>query len=142
MLSERMDEMKSKATHVLRVLLGLLTASALSALTATAQQPSPSPQKDAAAKTQSSTPGEESAAGDYTVTSSIELGYRGLRVGGDLNKYQSDLNYKTGPRLFDTSFLMRAKEGRGSLFDTLLVTSTGWGGDPQGHMRFSVEKST
>ena len=62
MLSERMDEMNSKATHLLRVLLGLLTALALTALTATAQQPSPSPQqKDAAAKTQSSTPqnGEE-----------------------------------------------------------------------------------
>src|SRR5215208_3122798 len=143
MLSERMDEMKSKATHMLRVLTGLLTASALSALTATAQQPSPSPQqKEAAAKTQSSTPKDGDEAGDYTVTSSIELGYRGLRVGGDLDKYQSDLNYKAGPRLFDTSFLMRAKEGRGSLFDTLLVTSTGWGGDPQGHVRFSMEKSS
>src|ERR671920_964720 len=144
MLSERMDEMKSKATRSLRVLLGLLTAMVLTALTATAQQPSPSPQqKDAAAKTQSSAPKEDGdEAGDYTVTSSIELGYRGLRVGGDLNKYQSDLNYKAGPRLFDTSFLMRAKEGKGQLFDTLLVTSTGWGGDPQGHMRFSVEKSS
>ena len=136
--------MKSKATHLLRVLLGLTTALALTALTAMAQQPSPSPQpKDAAAKTQSPAPkadGDE--AGDYTVTSSIELGYRGLRVGGDLDKYQSDLNYKTGPRLFDTSLLMRAKEGRGPLFDTLLVTSTGWGGDPQGGVRFSLEKSS
>src|SRR5215203_1087282 len=136
MLSERMDEMKSKVTHVLRVLLGLLTATALTALTATAQQPSPSPQqKDAAAKTQSSTPADGEGAGDYTVTSSIELGYRGLRVGGDLNN-------KAGPRLFDTSFLMQAKEGKGQLFDTLLVTSTGWGGDPQGYMRFSMEKSS
>ena len=142
MLSERMDEMKSKATHVPRVLLGLLTAVALTALAARAQQPSPSPQKDAAAGTQSSAPAEEPAGGDYTVTSSIELGYRGLRVGGDLNKYQSDLNYKAGPRLFDSSLLVRTKEGRGALFDTLLVTSTGWGGDPQGHMRFSVEKSS
>src|SRR5215207_9890059 len=142
MLSERMDEMKSKATHVLRVLLGLVTATALTALTARAQQPSPSPQKDAAAQTRSSTPADGDAAGDYNVTSSIELGYRGLRVVGDLNKYQSDLNYKTGPRLFDTSFLMQSKEGRGQLFDTLLVTSTGWGGDPHCHMRFSVEKSS
>src|SRR5689334_17968957 len=142
MLSERMDEMNSKATHMLRVLLGLLTALALTALTATAQQPSPSPQKDAAAKTQSSTPTDGEEAGDYTVTSSIELGYRGLRVDGDINKYQSDLNYKAGPRLFDTSFLMRAKEGRGSLFDTFLVTSSGWGSDPQSNLRFSLEKSS
>lgn len=134
--------MNSKATHVLRVLLGLVTALALSALTATAQQPSPTPQKDAAAKTQSSTPANGDDAGDYSVTSSVELGYRGLRVGGDLNRYQSDLNYKTGPRLFDSSLLMRAKDGKGQLFDTLLVTSTGWGGDPQGQMRFSMEKSS
>src|SRR5215216_3397304 len=142
MLSERMDQMKSKATHMLRVLLGLLTAMALSALVARAQQPSPSPQKDAAAKTQSPTPREEPAAGDYAVTSSVELGYRGLRVGGDLNKYQSDLNYKAGPRLFDTSFLATAKGGAASPFDTFLVTSTGWGGDPQGHVRFHLEKSS
>ena len=136
--------MKSRATHLLRVVTGLLTATALLALTAAAQQPSPSPQpKQAAAKTESPAPKKDGdEAGDYTVTSSIELGYRGLRVRGDLDKYQSDLNYKTGPRLFDTSFLMQAKEGKGSLFDTLLVTSTGWGGDPQGQMRFSVEKSS
>src|SRR5687768_15357216 len=134
--------MTSKATHVLRALLGLVTATALSALTATAQQPSPSPQKGADAQTQGPAPKDGGEAGDYHVTSSVELGYRGLRVGGDLNKYQSDLNYKTGPRLFDTSFLVQAKPGKGSLFDTFLVTSSGWGGDPQGQMRFSLEKSS
>src|SRR5687768_830063 len=143
MLSERMEEMKSKATHVLRVLLGLVTATALTAAAARAQQPSPSPQpKDAAAKTQSPAPAQEPAAGDYAVTSTVEIGYRGLRVGGDLDKYRSDLNYRTGPRLFDTSLLVQAKPGKGSLFDTFLVTSSGWGGDPQGQMRFSLEKSS
>jgi hypothetical protein len=139
-----MDQMKSKATHAPRLLLGLLTALALTALpapAARAQQPSPSPQQEAAPKHSPAPPHDADEAGDYTVTSSLEIGYRGLRVGGDLNKYQSDLNYKTGPRLFDTSFLMQSREGRGALFDTLLVTSTGWGGDPQGHVRFSVEKS-
>src|ERR1044072_2169492 len=142
MLSERMDEMKSRATHLLRVLLGLLTGLTFSALTATAQQPSPSPQKDAAAKTQSSAPQSGEEAGDYTVTSSIELGYRGLSVDGDVNKYHSDRNYRPAPRLFDTSFLRPAKEGQASVFDTLLVPSTGWGGDPQGNVRFSMEKSS
>lgn len=134
--------MKSKATRGLRVLLGLTTALALSALVARAQQPSPSPQKEAAAKTQSPAPKDGGDAGDFQITSSVELGYRGLRVGGDLNKYQSDLNYRTGPRLFDTSLLATAKEGAASPFDTFLVTSTGWGGDPQGNVRFSVEKSS
>lgn len=80
-------------------------------------------------------------AGDYTITSSIEVGYRGLRVDGDVNKYKSDLNYKAGPRLFDTSFLLRSTDGKSGLIDTFLVTSSGWGADPQGQMRISVEKS-
>ena len=80
-------------------------------------------------------------AGDYTVIRSIEFGYRGLSVDGDLNKYQSDLNYKAGPRLFDSTFLMKSKDGKGDLFDTLLVTSTGWGADPNGNLRVSVEKA-
>ena len=80
-------------------------------------------------------------AGNFTVTSSIEFGYRGQRVDGDVNKFKSDLNYKAGPRLFDSTFLMKAKNGgKGEAFDTLLVTSTGWGADPYGNMRISAEK--
>src|ERR1043166_9532875 len=86
----------------------------------------------------SATTGED--AGDYTITSSIEFGYRGIRVDGDEQKYRSDLNYKAGPRIFDSSFLMQSKDGKGSLFDTLLVTASGWGADPTGSMRFSAEK--
>jgi hypothetical protein len=86
----------------------------------------------------STTAGDD--AGDYIVTSSFEVGYRGLGVYGDERKYRSDLNYKAGPRLFDSSFLMRAKEGKGGLFDTLLVTASGWGADPTSSMRISVEK--
>ena len=80
-------------------------------------------------------------AGDYTVISSIEVGYRGLRVDGDVNKYKSDLNYKAGPRVFDSSFLLRSTDGKSGLLDTFLVTSSGWGADPQGQMRISAEKS-
>ena len=86
----------------------------------------------------STTTGDD--AGDYLITSTFEVGYRGLRVDGDERKYRSDLNYKAGPRLFDSSFLMRAKEGKGGLFDTLLVTATGWGADPTSSMRLTVEK--
>src|SRR5881394_3215542 len=136
-----MDIMKSKATHTLRVLLGLALGLALAATVARAQQPSPSPspQPSPKAKTQPSpSAGEEEK--PYTIVSSVELGYRGLKVDGNLNKYQSDLNYKAGPRLFDSSFLMKSNQ-KGSLFDTLLVTSTGWGADPNGHIRISAENS-
>ena len=79
-------------------------------------------------------------AGDYTINSSIEFGYRGIRVDGDEQKYRSDLNYKAGPRIFDSSFLMQSKDGKGGLFDTLLVTASGCGADPTGSLRISVEK--
>ena len=99
---------------------------------------SSTPTKKADTTPTSTTTGDD--AGDYIVTSSFEVGYRGLGVYGDEMKYRSDLNYKAGPRLFDSSFLMRAKEGKGGLFDTLLVTATGWGADPTSSMRISVEK--
>jgi hypothetical protein len=138
-----MDTMRSKATNMLRVLLGLALGLMLTILSVRAQQPSPTPSPKKSAddtKTQSSTATDGEDAGDYTINSSLEIGYRGQSVDGNLNKYKSDLNYKAGPRIFDSSFLMRAKKGRGGgLFDELLVTSTGWGADPYGQMRISAE---
>lgn len=110
-----------------------------SAAMAQTASPSPSPNKATETPTTSSTTGED--AGDYTVTGSVEVGYRGLRVGGDINKYQSDLNYKAGPRVFDSSLLLRSKDGKGNMFENLLVTSTGWGSDPYSHLRINVEKA-
>lgn len=133
--------MKSKATRMVRGLAGLALGLALPAALARAQQPTPSPQS-AVAQTQSAASSQKKEeAGNYTVTSSVEIGYRGLSVDGDINKYQSDLNYKAGPRLFDSSLLVQAKDGAGGPFDTLLVTTTGWGSDPNGHFRISMEKS-
>ncbi len=108
-------------------------------LSTPAQQPSPSPSPGKSEYTE--TPAETGEkAGAFTVISSLEFGYRGLRVDGDLNKYQSDLNYKAGPRIFDSSFLLKSTDSKGGLFDTLLASSTGWGADPQGNLRVSVEQ--
>jgi len=125
------------------ILLGiLLIASAAyaqpSATDDKSKSKSTTPAKKADTTPTSTTTGDD--AGDYIVTSSFEVGYRGLGVYGDERKYRSDLGYKAGPRLFDSSFLMRAKEGKGGLFDTLLVTATGWGADPTSSMRLSAEK--
>jgi hypothetical protein len=140
-LSQRMDRMKSNVMNPSRILSGLILVLVLIAGVANAQQPSPSPTpKKSDAQTQSSTTETGADAGNYTVISSIEVGARGLRVRGDHNKYKSDLNYNAGARLFDSSFLLRSKDGKGDLFDTLLVTSSGWGADPYGSMRFNVEK--
>ncbi|HJP93901.1 MAG TPA: hypothetical protein VJ875_18225 [Pyrinomonadaceae bacterium] len=126
---------KKNLLHIFGLVLVLFTTLAI----ARAQQPSPSPSPNKS--DYSETPAETGEkAGDFTVISSLEFGYRGLRVDGDLNKYQSDLNYKAGPRVFDSSFLLRSTDGKGGLFDSLLATSTGWGADPQGNLRVSVEQ--
>ena len=144
--------MKSKTTSIRAAMTPSLSVMGLLVMgllvfpsVARAQQPAPSPspaspKQSPAAKASSSAVEAGEDAGDYTIISSLEFGYRGLRVDGDLNKYQSDLNYKAGPRLFDSSFLMRSRDGKGDLFDTLLVTSTGWGSDPYSHLRINVEK--
>ncbi|HET7287104.1 MAG TPA: hypothetical protein VFI71_06520, partial [Pyrinomonadaceae bacterium] len=106
-------------------------------VTVVAQQPSPSPSPTKSDSADAPTESGEKA-GDYTAIGSLEFGYRGLSVDGDHNKYQSDLNYKAGPRLFDSSFLLRSSDGKGDLFQTFLVNSTGWGADPQGNLRVSV----
>lgn len=133
--------MESTLMNRLRILSGLMLVLMLVSGIANAQQPSPSPTpKKSEAKTQDSTAETGEDAGNYTVISSIEVGVRGLRVRGDHNKYKSDLNYNAGVRLFDSSFLLRSKDGKGNPFDTLLVTSSGWGADPYGNMRINVEK--
>jgi len=136
--------MKNNVNSFTRMLVILVLGIAGLAAVAKAQQPSPSPSptlaKSTDAKSESSTIEVGDDAGNYTIISSIEFGYRGLRVDGDLNKYQSDLNYKAGPRLFDSSFLMKSRDGKGGLVDTFLITTTGWGGDPYGNMRLSAEK--
>jgi hypothetical protein len=131
--------MKMRITSIVTAMvLGLLVVSSV----ASAQQPTPTPAptKSPEAKSESTVVDAGEDAGDYIITSSFEVGYRGLSVVGDVNKYRSDLNYKAGPRLFDSSFLMRSKDGKGKLFDTLLVTSTGWGSDPSSNLRVNVEK--
>jgi hypothetical protein len=146
--------MKSKTTRIwaatadgllvmgLLVICLLMLASVASVTKAQQPTPSPSPKQSPEAKADTAAVEAGEDAGDYIIISSLEFGYRGLRVDGDLNKYRSDLNYKAGPRLFDSSFLARAKDGKGVFFDTLLVTSTGWGADPHGNVRISVEKPT
>ena len=120
-------------------IFGLVLVTIATAVLVVAQQaaPSPSPTKSDSSSTTTES-GED--AGDYTVISSIEFGYRGSSVVGDHNKYQSDLNYRTGPRLFDSSLLLRSREGNGTLFETFMINSTGWGADPQGTVRASIEQ--
>ena len=115
----------------------------LTAAIAQAQQ-SATPSSSPSAKSSSTTSTDATAVdnlGDYNVVSSLELGVRGLSVSGNDNKYRSDLNYSNGVRLFDSSFFLRSSEKAGGPFDEFLVNTSGWGGDPHGYTRVSVEKS-
>lgn len=88
----------------------------------------------------SSTNQNQNSSNGYEIKSSIEVGARGIVINGSDNKYRSDLNYRPGFRLFDSSFLVTAKETKGKPFDSLLVTGTGWNADPNGYTRINVEK--
>ena len=128
--------MKTRTFSIIAVTVVSLFASASFT---SAQQPAPSPKASKTADSAVVAAGDD--AGNYTVISSLEFGYRGTAVDGDRNKYNSDLNYKAGPRVFDSSFLMKSKEGKSGFFDTLLVTATGFGGDPNGQIRWNMENS-
>lgn len=78
--------------------------------------------------------------GGYNLTSSIEVGVRGVSVGGNDNKYRSDFNYRPGFRLFDSSFSLENKDKKSRAIDSLLVTTSGWNSDPTGYTRISVER--
>ena len=97
--------------------------------------------ESAVAQQPSSSPEPETTLGDYNLVSSIEVGVRGLRLSGSNEKYRSDLNYRPGLRLFDSSFFLQNKDGGGHAFDELLINSSGWGSDPTGYTRVNVLKA-
>lgn len=133
--------MKKHSTYLVLTLSVLLLFAATAAAQQTASAVGSKDNSKANSHEDSTATETPDKMGDYLVVSSIEFGYRGLAVGGDQNKFQSDLNYRAGPRLFDSSFLMRSQDGKSGFVDTLLVTSTGWGADPQGTFRINAEKS-
>src|SRR5215212_3401919 len=111
--------MKNRIGFALLFLLGFALGLALLAGDARAQQPAP-----AANQGQKQAASEEN--GPYTITSSIEVGVRGIAINGNADKYRSDLNYTPGFRIFDSSLMMKSKEGDGLLFDALSVNTFGW----------------
>ncbi len=79
--------------------------------------------------------------GGYQVEQSVELGYRFTDVTGSTQMYNTLLDYHEGPRLLEQTFSVRSPEHTGVLFDNLLVSSFGWGGDPENLGRVNVSKS-
>src|SRR5213082_2514536 len=107
---------------------GLIVGSYLAAL---AQKPTPTPTPIA---------DDDIRWNGYKVTSDTEFGFRASDVTGSVEKFKSDLNYSKGFRVFDTNLLMQSDRATGKYFDSLLISSSGWGSDPQGYLRVNMEK--
>ena len=129
--------MKGKIEFALLVLLGFVLGLVLLANDARAQQPAADKDKTPPPAA-SGQPGVEAP---YTVKSSIEFGVRGIIIDGNADKYRSDLNYTPGFRIFDSSFMMKSRDNDGPLLDTLMVSSFGWGKDPNKYLRVNAEKT-
>lgn len=123
-------ETNTRKHALLSAILFVITCLVITTATR-AQTPSPSPSPSS----------EPTTYGGFEINSSIEIGVRGLDVNGDHDKYRSDLNYRPGFRIFDSSFRMENKSGDRRPFDSLLVQSSGWGSDPQGSFRLNMDRT-
>jgi hypothetical protein len=131
--------MKSKIGFALLFVLGFVMGLVLLANDARAQQPAVD--KDKAQPPAAASNGQNGAEGPYTINSSIEFGVRGISIEGNADRYRSDLNYTPGFRVFDSSFFMKSRDNNAPVVDTLMVSSFGWGRDPNKYLRVSAEKT-
>ena len=128
---------KSRIKDSILFLLFIAALTFMAAFGARAQSPSPSPESSSST-TSSNKP---VTLGGYDLTTSVEVGVRGVSVNGNDNKYRSDFNYRPGFRFFDSSFMLENKEKKSRFIDSLLVTTSGWNADPSGFTRISMEKA-
>jgi len=80
--------------------------------------------------------------GEYNITNSWEMGYRFHSVDGNTGKYRSDVNFGNGVRLLGGSLGVHSRNGRGKLFDELLLDVQGIGNDPYQLSSFRLQKNS
>jgi hypothetical protein len=78
---------------------------------------------------------------DYNIVNSFETGYRFVSVSGNEEKYRSDENFGNGVRLLSSFFSINSKDGHGPLFDEIVFTTGGLGGDPYRSASLRVQKN-
>ena len=79
--------------------------------------------------------------GAYNITNSWELGYRFHSVDGNLGKYRSDVNFGNGVRLLGGTLGAHSRDGKGKIFDEILLDVRGLGNDPYQFSSFRVQKN-
>lgn len=77
----------------------------------------------------------------YNIVNSFEAGYRFVTVSGNDNTYRSTENFGNGVRLFSSFLTVNSKDGHGRLFDEIVLTSQGLGGDPSSNVNLRVQKN-
>jgi len=80
-------------------------------------------------------------AGQYNVINSFEVGYRFATMSGDGAMYDSTVNYGDGIRLLSSSLTVQSRDGHGRLFDHLMLSTQGLGGDPYQSAILRIEKN-
>jgi hypothetical protein len=79
--------------------------------------------------------------GNYNYQGTFELGYRFVNSDGSQPVYNTFVNEQQGPRLLNQTLSMRSLNHQGILFDTLFLSSFGWGGDPENASRLRISKN-
>jgi len=79
--------------------------------------------------------------GGYNILQSFETGYRFSSIGGDLGKYRSDVNFGNGIRLLGSTLSIHRRDGKGHLFDEILLQTQGLGNDPYQFSSLRVQKN-
>src|SRR5579862_482143 len=83
--------------------------------------------------------GDGKQIGDFRVTQSVEIGGRISDVNGSQPMYNTLVNYQTGARILEQSLTMQSLSHQ-DMFDTLTLSSFGWGGDPEQAARLRIAK--
>lgn len=77
----------------------------------------------------------------YNIMNSFETGYRFVSTGGNVDTYRSTENYDNGVRLLGSFLTINSKNGHGRLFDEIVLTTEGLGGDPNSIVRLRAQKN-
>ncbi len=92
-------------------------------------------------------PPEGIDSGNYNIKQTIEFGGRIIPSGdfkdsrGSRSLYNTFVNLRDGPRLFDYTLEMRSLNHQGWLFDNFYVSNFGYGGDPNNVSRVRAYKN-
>ncbi len=131
---------RQKATLVLNIVWFALVVLLPRGTLAQTQPSQPASPSGSPASSQSPSQPEGVNADGYVVHQSIEVGYRFSDQNGNSNMYDTLVNLQQGPRLLEQTLSMQSPAHTGFLFDNLLLSSFGWGGDPNNALRLRADK--